>query len=582
MEVYENVVKSLPPHLKQYVVEQNYARYTPIDQATWRFILRQLKSFLSENAHECYLEGLKKTGITIERIPKVEDICEKLQKFGWSAVPVSGFIPPAAFMEMQSLGILPIASDMRAVDHILYTPAPDIVHEAAGHAPILVNPQFAEYLKEYAQVAKKALISSEDLAQYEAIRDLSDIKEDPDSTKEDIQKAEERLERINNSISHISEAAMLGRMNWWTAEYGLIGPLDNPKIFGAGLLSSVGEARSCLKPSVKKIPLTVDCVNTSYDITEQQPQLFVAEDFSKLPEVLEDLAERLSFRKGGLFGLEQAQKSKTVNTIELDSGLQISGKLTDIILDEQQQPCFIKLTGPTQLNFRDQQLAGHDKDYHGHGFSSPLGNLKGTDKELFRMNENELKQHDIEKGKKVELIFESGIIVNGEVISTTFSSDDRLLLICFKDCTTKNGNDILFQPEWGTFDMAVGTRVESVFAGPADREAYGMIDSFTSKVIPLRKYSEEEKAKHQLYQSIRDLREKDSNTQELKEEFEYIMKNITENFSAQWLAILELVELTYKYRELENYRSQLVDQMKSIENKSEYIDLGLRIADQEL
>ena len=74
------------------------------------------------------------------------------------------------------MSILPIASDMRSVDHILYTPAPDIVHEAAGHAPILVDEKFASYLKSYAQVAKKAIISSEDLAQYEAIRDLRTLK----------------------------------------------------------------------------------------------------------------------------------------------------------------------------------------------------------------------------------------------------------------------------------------------------------------------------------------------------------------------------------------------------------------------
>ena len=92
----------LPSHLKKYVVEQNYEKYSPVDHAVWRFILRQLKSFLSKHAHECYLEGLQKTGIEIERIPKISDISEKLSKFGWRAIPVSGFIPPAAFMELQS------------------------------------------------------------------------------------------------------------------------------------------------------------------------------------------------------------------------------------------------------------------------------------------------------------------------------------------------------------------------------------------------------------------------------------------------------------------------------------------------
>src|SRR5690606_28585754 len=115
-----------------------------------------------------------KTGISDDQIPRIDEMDRKLSEFDWGAVPVSGFIPPAAFMEFQSLGILPIASDMRSLDHIGYTPAPDIVHEAAGHAPILINPEFASYLKRYAEVARNAIVSRADMRQYAAIRALSD------------------------------------------------------------------------------------------------------------------------------------------------------------------------------------------------------------------------------------------------------------------------------------------------------------------------------------------------------------------------------------------------------------------------
>ncbi|MCB0407440.1 MAG: phenylalanine 4-monooxygenase, partial [Bdellovibrionales bacterium] len=171
------IIDNLPKHLRKYVVDQNYEKYSPEDQAVWRYIMHQLRDYLSKHAHSCYLEGLEKTGITTNKIPRIEEMNEKLKEFGWGAIPVSGFIPPAAFMEFQSLGILPIASDMRSIDHILYTPAPDIVHEAAGHAPILINSEFADYLKRYAEIARKAIISKEDLDQYEAIRILSDVKE---------------------------------------------------------------------------------------------------------------------------------------------------------------------------------------------------------------------------------------------------------------------------------------------------------------------------------------------------------------------------------------------------------------------
>jgi phenylalanine-4-hydroxylase len=34
-------------------------------------------------------------------------------------------------------------------EHIEYTPAPDIIHEGAGHAPIIANPEYAEYLRRF-------------------------------------------------------------------------------------------------------------------------------------------------------------------------------------------------------------------------------------------------------------------------------------------------------------------------------------------------------------------------------------------------------------------------------------------------
>jgi phenylalanine-4-hydroxylase len=581
MKTFSQVVKELPHHLKQYVVEQDYSRYTPLDQATWRFILRQLKSFLTTHAHESYVEGLEKTGISVEEIPNIEVMCEKLQQFGWMAVPVSGFIPPAAFMEMQSLSLLPIACDMRSIDHILYTPAPDIVHEAAGHAPILVNPQFASYLKDYAQISKKAIISSEDLAQYEAIRDLSDIKESPTSTPAEIAAAEKRLTDVNNSISHISEAALLGRMNWWTAEYGLIGDLEHPKIFGAGLLSSLGEASQCLSAKVKKIPLSVDCVDTTYDITEQQPQLFVAKDFSDLSKVLHQLEDRLAFKKGGTHGMLTAQKAKTVNTIELNSGLQISGKLKDLKTDAKGQVYFYKLVGPVQLCENGKELPGQGNKVHAEGFSSPLGLLEGNSKCLSEWTSEELKKNQIEVGRNVKLLFVSGITVTGDVTALTFSTKNKLMILGFKNCTAKLGEETLYSPDWGTFDMAVGSRVVSVFAGPADRETYGMpSEDFVKKLIPKKNHGPAEIAKHAIYKSLRDLREKKVACSFT--EVEKVFSQLKAQHPDEWLAFLELLELSYQRPALVSLQKAIAAELQRIQalfpGKKEYIDLGLELA----
>lgn len=536
----------LPPHLRKYIVEQNYSKYTSIDHAVWRYILRQLRNYLGKHAHECYLEGLKKTGISIERIPRIEEINEKLVNFGWRALPVSGFIPPAAFMELQSLGILPIASDMRSLDHLLYTPAPDIVHEAAGHAPILIHPEFSKYLQEYAQVAKKAIISKEDLDLYEAIRNLSDIKENPNSTENDVKAAEEKLNTVIKASTHVSEATELSRMNWWTAEYGLIGDLENPKIFGAGLLSSVGESKLCLSDKVKKIPLSLNCIKTSYDITEPQPQLFVAKDFQHLSSVLEEMAQQMAFRIGGLSGLNKAIQAETVNTAELNSGIQISGKIIEA-LHLDQQPVYLRFDGPSQLSYGEKELPGHSKEYHAHGFGTPVGKLIGADKCLSEYTVHELANINIIVDQKTELRYSSGVVVMGTVKSLT-TLEGKNIVISFENAQVLYGERILFAPEWGIFDMAVGSQVTSVFGGPADRVAYGEVTDFVASRVPQPVYSPEQLKIQDLYSRIRQLRENFSSSQE-----DIIENSLQELFTLQsevapneWLALLELYEISLR------------------------------------
>ncbi len=575
---------SIPQHLKKYIVDQNYDRYTPEDQAVWRYILRQLKDFLSLHAHSCYVEGLKRTGIEIESIPRIEEMDKKLSEFGWGAVPVSGFIPPAAFMEFQSLGILPIASDMRSIDHLTYTPAPDIVHEAAGHAPILINSEFAEYLKRYADVARNAIISKQDLDQYEAIRELSDVKENPESTAADIRRAEQHLTDVNSRIKNISEAGWLSRMNWWTAEYGLIGSLKKPKIFGAGLLSSVGESRQCLSEKVRKIPLSVDCIDVAYDITEPQPQLFVAEDFGQLHSVLDEMSQRMGFRIGGKLALERAQQAESVTTTVLDSGLQISGVLSEFQYSGEAIN-FLKYTGPCALAFANTQLPRQGREHHAHGFSSPLGPIKGLDHPLFLASDSELIKLGILKGQKAHLNFKSGIEVLGEV-TDLLRKNGHLVLIQFNSCTVRQGSTVLFQPDWGVFDLAVGEKVASVFGGPADRSQFGETEDFYAARVPTRKFSPEQIKLFNFYSRVRKFRNSPSAQPEIQ--WRDLAQEFQAQFSKTWLLGIELVELVY-HMDLVGCSSEaeiLSKQLKALGDgpsiQSECILDGLRVADIEL
>lgn len=534
----------LPSHLKKYIVEQHYDSYTSIDHACWRYVLRQLKNFLALNAHDSYLSGLEKTGITLEKIPKISEISEKLEKFGWRALPVSGFIPPAAFMELQALGVLPIACDMRTLEHVLYTPAPDIVHEAAGHAPLLANEEYAAYLKKYAVVARKAIISQEDLDVYEAIRELSDIKESPHSTASEIQKAQEKLNLVSAQVSHVSEASQLSRMNWWTAEYGLIGTLDSPKIFGAGLLSSIGESRQCLTQKVKKVPISVDCIHQSYDITEPQPQLYVTPDFQTLGQVLDELSKTMAYSTGGMSGLDKAILAKSVNTVELNSGLQISG-ICHAYKTFNNEVCFLKFIGGCQLSYQYKQLEGHGVQYHVQGFSSPIGYLKNTQKCLSHFNELELEQIKLKRNEICKIEFQSGLTVEGKVKQFYFK-DNKLILITWTNCNVFFQDENLFIPEWGDFDMSVGATVKSVYGGPADRASYGITDDFIAKKVPSLNYTDYDVLKFETYQKIRNLREEKVNTEQWYVNADENLKILVQNFATEWLMWLEMYEILLK------------------------------------
>lgn len=554
----------IPFHLKKFVVEQEPQKYTPLDQAVWRFALRQLKTYLSQNAHDSYLNGLKQTGITIEEIPSIESISQHLNQFGWSAAPVSGFIPPASFLELQALKVLPIAADMRSLDTLTYTPAPDIIHEAAGHAPMLADPDFRKYLEEYALVARKAIINHKDLALYEAIRDLSDIKEHPNATKDEIATAQATLDKVAANMGEPSEASILSRMAWWTTEYGLIKGTDSAsgereKIYGAGLLSSAGEAKSGLSSETKKIPFSLDCINFNYDITEPQPQLFVTDSFDTLSKVLKELAETMAYRRGGIYGLKKALGAQTVNTVEFDSGIQISGVLSKII-EKSGEAIYLQFTGPTQISKNEKQLPNQGRSRHAEGFGCPVGKIKSQSDGYIQ--------------------WESGVELKGKLIRSVPDSDGALKT--FTDCTVSYEGKILFDPSWGEYDLALGQTVVSVFGGAADKEAYGDFGDFIAKTIPPRVYSSEQNELFKLYKEVRDLRKDLANNKNIDAKLFQIFEILGSKFPNDWLLKLEILELAHQLPEKPKWTDQIKADLetKAANNKKigSFILEGLKLS----
>ncbi len=530
----------LPPHLKQFMKPQNYNQYTPINQAVWRYVMRKNVDYLSKFAHESYMEGLEKTGISIDQIPSMYGMNRILKEIGWAAVAVDGFIPPNAFMEFQAYKVLVIASEIRQLENIEYTPAPDIIHEGAGHAPIIASPDYAEYLRRFGEIGAKAISSAHDIEMYEAIRELSILKEAEGISEEIIDAAESKVEELQNKEVAPSEITLIRNLHWWTVEYGLVGTVDNPKIYGAGLLSSIGESAWCLKDEVKKLPYSIDAAYQSFDITKPQPQLYVTPDFAYLQEVLEEFANTMAVRKGGWRGLNKLIESKQLGTIELSTGLQISGVFSKMIKNEDNEVVFFKTDGPTVLSYREKEVIGHGIAAHKHGFSSPLGKLKGINLAIENMGPRDLQAYNFYDGKEISFEFESGINVKGLNVTGIRNLRGELMLIQFTDCTVTYKNEVLFSPEMGDFDMAVGKEIVSAFTGAADYNSFPITLKPSDTKTIKNSQSEKEIELNKLYKTVSEHRKNKSSNESLTVIFETLKKD----HPTDWLLPLEIYELT--------------------------------------
>jgi phenylalanine-4-hydroxylase len=475
-----------------------------------------------------------------------------------------------------------IAADIRQLEHIEYTSAPDIIHESAGHAPIISDTKYNQYLSYLGSIGTKALFSSKDYALYESIRALSIIKEMPNVDQKELAEAEALVLYNQQNLGAPSEMALLSRLQWWTVEYGLIGDIDQPKIYGAGLLSSIGESASCMQPEVKKITYTIDALKVGYDITKEQPQLFVTPTFQNLIDVLEQFESTMAYRVGGLESVSKAIECKNICTAVFSSGLQLSGVFSKVYTDANHAIKYINTQGPSSLAFKDQLIAGHDVNYHAHGFGSPVGKLKGASKSLEDYNTEDLASAGIIADHVIVLAFDNGILVEGKLVGQTYM-EDKLVLLSFADCkvTDIEGN-VFFEPAWGMFDMAIGHAIISVFNGSADKNAIEDQLYVSEQPTYQQNYTAKDLQYQSLFKQIRDYREHGKSDESLNE----IWQQIKNDFKTDWLGAMELLELadTMPTQQVlaEELRTQLKRQSEKYPAYSKLIKDGLKIIDTKL
>ena len=329
-------------------------------------------------------------------------------------------------------------------------------------------------------------------------------------------------------------------MNWWTVEYGLIKKNNKTNIFGAGLLSSVAESENSLKKNVKKIPLNLNCIKYNYDITEQQPQLFVTPNFKYLSKLLTQLSKKMSFQKGGIYGIKEAYKCNSICTIKLDSSVEISGIIERYIIYKN-NISFIKLKGPAQISYNNEQIKGQGPDFHYHGYSCPIGKIKKYNKPISDLTNNQQNNLNLKKNKYIELDFLGGIKLKGKIIKL-YKKKSKLILLSLDNCLIKKGNEILFMPEWGQFDLICGDNIVSVYNGPSDRNNYykSINENIEEKFNRYNIIKLNKKIKLEMYFEKIEIFKNQTNK---KEKIKKLYENFKQNNLNDWLFKYQILEV---------------------------------------
>jgi phenylalanine-4-hydroxylase len=236
-----------------FLIRQDYDAYTEEQHAVWAELVGRMLPEIEKHAAQAYLDGFEIIGLQRDRLPNLDSISARLApRTGWSSTPVSGFLPAPAFFEMLATRRFPTTTWLRSRESLEYTPEPDIFHDVFGHVPMHAHPVFADFLEHYGRVCA--------------------------------------------NIDDAGVLEKLGRLFWYTVEFGLIREGEEVKIYGSGLISSHGECLNVMEGHCAVQEFSLDEVlRTPVKVDELHKLLFAVRSFDQIYEAMHE-AERLAMR----------------------------------------------------------------------------------------------------------------------------------------------------------------------------------------------------------------------------------------------------------------------------------------------
>jgi len=225
---------------------QEYKDYTAEDFEVWKFLYERQMPVLQEVAAEEYLQGIKNIEFVADKIPNILDTNKLLAtQTGWELVVVPGIIKEPDFFNLLSQKKFPATTWLRKKESLDYLPEPDMFHDVFGHVPLLTHYHFTEF--------------------FQAIGNLG-------------------MEYLANE----NIVAMLGRLYWFTVEFGLIKTNNQLQIFGAGIISSFSETKFSLSEKPTYLPYEAEMImNRSYENNHIQDTYYVIDSFEQLYHSIE-------------------------------------------------------------------------------------------------------------------------------------------------------------------------------------------------------------------------------------------------------------------------------------------------------
>ena len=210
--------------------------YTRVENEVWSTVNAALTELHAEYAVQEYRDAAAVLDLPRDRVPQLADVSDRLTELsGWRLCAVPGLVSTAEFFGCLADRCFPSSQYVRHESVPFYTPEPDVLHELIGHANSLASPRIAGLYERAGQVAGK--LTDPQLAEH------------------------------------------LGRVFWFTLEFGVATEGQALRTYGAGLLSSYGEITNFRNADVR--PFDTDAMGefVDYEISTFQDVLFAADSF---------------------------------------------------------------------------------------------------------------------------------------------------------------------------------------------------------------------------------------------------------------------------------------------------------------